>query len=77
MKAQTRENRVESKASFVEALQGARQTKERFENHSGINIDPVYGPQDLEDRDLSSQLGWPGDYPFTRGIHPTTITTDQ
>ncbi len=39
---------------------------------SGIHVKPVYGPEDLErigfsyDKDLAN----PGQYPFTRGIHP-------
>jgi methylmalonyl-CoA mutase N-terminal domain/subunit len=34
---------------------------------SGIEVEPVYGPDDLP-ADLD--LGAPGDFPFTRGIHP-------
>ena len=31
----------------------------------------VYTPADLADFDYARQLGHPGEYPFTRGIHPT------
>ena len=37
---------------------------------SGIEIEPVYGPADLEDFDPATALGDPGSYPYTRGIHP-------
>ena len=37
---------------------------------SGIPIKPVYGPDDLNGIDLSKEIGQPGEYPFTRGIHP-------
>jgi methylmalonyl-CoA mutase N-terminal domain/subunit len=37
---------------------------------SGIEIRPVYGPDDLQGWDPASQLGAPGRYPFTRGVHP-------
>jgi methylmalonyl-CoA mutase N-terminal domain/subunit len=39
---------------------------------SGIHVKPVYGPDDLERIGLSYEqdLGNPGEYPFTRGIHP-------
>ncbi len=39
---------------------------------SGIHVKPVYGPEDLERVGLSYEkdLGDPGQYPFTRGIHP-------
>src|SRR5438045_252871 len=32
---------------------------------------PLYGPADLNGFDVDRQLGKPGEYPFTRGIHPT------
>jgi methylmalonyl-CoA mutase N-terminal domain/subunit len=36
----------------------------------GIEIKPVYGPADLAGWDPARDLGEPGQYPFTRGIHP-------
>ena len=38
--------------------------------HAGIPVKPVYGPVDLEGFDAALRLGEPGQYPFTRGIHP-------
>jgi methylmalonyl-CoA mutase N-terminal domain/subunit len=38
---------------------------------SGIEIKPVYGPGDLDGFDAQVQLGEPGAYPYTRGIHPS------
>ena len=39
---------------------------------SGIRVKPVYGPKDLEEIgfDYQSDLGDPGEYPFTRSLHP-------
>jgi methylmalonyl-CoA mutase, N-terminal domain len=39
---------------------------------SGIHVKPVYGPEDLQHINFSYEkdLANPGDYPFTRGIHP-------
>ncbi len=37
---------------------------------SGIEIRPVYTAADLEGWDPASQLGEPGQYPYTRGVHP-------
>jgi methylmalonyl-CoA mutase N-terminal domain/subunit len=37
---------------------------------SGIEIDVVYDEGDIADLDLEERLGRPGEYPFTRGIHP-------
>src|ERR1044072_5573149 len=36
-----------------------------------INKKPVYTLADLNGFDVEKQLGRPGEYPFTRGIHPT------
>src|SRR5438552_2241484 len=38
--------------------------------HAGIPVKPVYGPEDLAGRDVEADVGRPGEYPFTRGIHP-------
>src|SRR5690349_19642077 len=38
---------------------------------SGIPIRPLYGPEDLSGMDLARDLAVPGEYPFTRGVHPT------
>src|SRR5215467_1474293 len=36
----------------------------------GITVKPVYGPADVAGFDYRRDLGDPGEYPFTRGIHP-------
>jgi methylmalonyl-CoA mutase N-terminal domain/subunit len=36
---------------------------------SGIEVKPVYGPEDIAGLDLEQTVGQPGEYPFTRGIH--------
>lgn len=37
---------------------------------SGISVKAVYGPEDLEKQDAVQEIGQPGEFPFTRGIHP-------
>ena len=37
--------------------------------HAGIPVKAVYGPEDLERFDPARDLGAPGEFPFTRGIH--------
>ncbi|MGD2015963.1 MAG: methylmalonyl-CoA mutase family protein, partial [Desulfobacterales bacterium] len=39
---------------------------------SGIRVKPVYTPQDLDEVgfDYDKDLGDPGQYPFTRNLHP-------
>jgi methylmalonyl-CoA mutase N-terminal domain/subunit len=38
---------------------------------SGLPIQPLYTADDLSDWDVERDLGWPGEYPFTRGVHAT------
>jgi methylmalonyl-CoA mutase N-terminal domain/subunit len=37
--------------------------------HAGIPVKPLYGPEDLAGRDAARDIGQPGEYPYTRGIH--------
>lgn len=37
---------------------------------SGIEVKPVYGPEDIQGIDFAKEIGQPGQFPFTRGIHP-------
>jgi methylmalonyl-CoA mutase, N-terminal domain len=38
---------------------------------SGIEVKPLYGPEDLEGWDPVERLGKPGEPPYTRGVYPT------
>ncbi|MDQ2871973.1 MAG: methylmalonyl-CoA mutase family protein [Candidatus Eremiobacteraeota bacterium] len=37
---------------------------------SDLPVQPIYGPADVQHLDLGRDLSWPGQYPYTRGIHP-------
>ncbi|MFP4086033.1 MAG: methylmalonyl-CoA mutase [Desulfobacteraceae bacterium] len=52
-------------------VQKRPERKKEFVNTSGIPIERVYTPVDLEDSDYLSEIGLPGEYPFTRGVQPT------
>jgi len=41
------------------------------ETSSGIPLEPLYTPAHLAGMDFERDLGWPGEYPFTRGPYPT------
>lgn len=45
--------------------------KKRFENLSSNEIQPLYTPEDLSDIDYLKDIGFPGQYPFLRGVHAT------
>ncbi len=44
--------------------------RERFETLSGLPLERIYTPADVE-TDYLADLGFPGQYPFTRGVQPT------
>ncbi|WP_423751274.1 acyl-CoA mutase large subunit family protein [Salinirarus marinus] len=45
--------------------------KGRFATVSNLEIDDLYTPDDVVDLDYESDLGFPGEEPFTRGVYPT------
>ncbi|MBC7229229.1 MAG: methylmalonyl-CoA mutase family protein [Actinobacteria bacterium] len=42
-----------------------------FTTVSGQELDPLYAPEDVEGLDYERDLGYPGLYPFTRGVQAT------
>jgi methylmalonyl-CoA mutase N-terminal domain/subunit len=43
---------------------------ELFSTISGVENEPLYSPDNVE-IDYERDLGWPGSYPFTRGVYPS------
>ncbi len=43
-------------------------------SESDLPIKEVYGPHDLSGFDPATQLGEPGEYPYTRGVYPSMYT---
>lgn len=54
--------------TLAPALKRAAERQEKFETSSGVEIDTVYTPEDLVNFDYVRDLGYPGEYPFTRGV---------
>jgi methylmalonyl-CoA mutase N-terminal domain/subunit len=52
------------------ALQEQAERQKAFRTSSGLELDRLYLPAD-PDPDYLDQLGFPGEYPFTRGVQPT------
>jgi len=42
-----------------------------FETSSGAEVDVLYAPEDLASWDYLEKVGFPGQYPYTRGVQPT------
>jgi len=60
--------RRETYESFT---RGAPERPVPFESLSGLPVEPLYTPEDLRGWSHDEKLGYPGEYPFTRGVYPT------
>src|SRR5216683_907525 len=53
------------------SLKRGKERKPAFVTSSGIEIKRAYDPDDLNGADFVNEVGFPGEYPFTRGVQPT------
>lgn len=60
---------AELKRAYEAALKKTRDLKERYETLSGIPLSPLQLPES-PDEAYAESLGFPGEYPFTRGVYP-------
>lgn len=51
-------------------LERMGERKEKFETDSGIPVKSLNTPLDLAENDYLKSIGFPGEYPFTRGVDP-------
>ena len=56
--------------TLASTLKRFPEREDKFETTSNIEVDTVYTPEDLADFDYLRDLGYPGEYPFTRGVQP-------
>ena len=57
--------------SLQKTLASMPERQRKFITTSSEPINRLYTPLDVADMDYASDLGLPGEYPFTRGVHPT------
>ncbi len=57
--------------SLKKALSSLPERNDEFITTSSEPVNRLYTPLDVADMDYAASLGLPGEYPFTRGIHPT------
>lgn len=66
---------LEAQKRWSESLEGKLkkrpERKEEFVNTSGIPIKRLYTPLDRAQEDYMTEMGFPGEYPYTRGVQPT------
>ncbi len=65
------ELKIWKETTLANALNRFPERRETFKTASEIELNRLYTPLDLEVFDYSEKLGFPGEYPFTRGVQPT------
>ncbi len=59
------------KETFDPSLDKSPQREAEFTTLSDIPVKALYSPADLEDDGYDEELGYPGEYPYTRGVQPS------
>lgn len=59
------------KESYFKTINKQPERKEKFENLSGNEIKNLYTPLDVSRLDYIKDIGFPGEYPFLRGVYPS------
>ncbi len=59
------------KCEWEEKYKQCKERDHKFTTISGIPVKPLYCPDDLPDFEYEKDLGYPGEYPFTRGVQTT------
>jgi methylmalonyl-CoA mutase, N-terminal domain len=63
------DTRKPAKDRWQEAYSKAPERDAEFSTMSGVPIKPLYTPDDVEG-DYDEKVGYPGEYPYTRGVYP-------
>ncbi|PJA99140.1 MAG: methylmalonyl-CoA mutase [Ignavibacteriales bacterium CG_4_9_14_3_um_filter_30_11] len=60
-----------NRKKYDDIVKTSKTTGMKFTTVSGEDIEGFYGPDDIENINYLSEIGFPGEYPYTRGIHHT------
>ncbi|HEY5786739.1 MAG TPA: methylmalonyl-CoA mutase family protein [Microlunatus sp.] len=63
--------RARWQAAYDAAEAAGRIRDDDFTTLSGVEVDPVYGPAEDDADPRMKRIGWPGEFPYTRGLYPT------
>ncbi len=66
-----RERRRWEQETLAAAVRSVAPRQERFQTPSGIELPALFEPSSLAGVDPARDIGFPGEYPFTRGVHPS------
>ena len=58
-------------ATYARALKRGAERQPEFETTGATSIAPLYTPESLNGWNYQEQLGYPGEFPYTRGVQPT------
>ncbi len=59
-----------AKSTYIDKVTEAKTTGMKFTSVSGEDVNYLYDPEDIENIDFENDISFPGQYPYTRGIHP-------
>ncbi len=61
-----------TKKEWLEQVYAKNQGRlKRFSTVSDMEVEPLYTPEDLSPASYEERLGYPGEYPYTRGVYPS------
>jgi methylmalonyl-CoA mutase N-terminal domain/subunit len=66
-----KEKKQWEKATVEKSLSRLQERKSKFLTSSDIPIKRIYTPIEVRNLDYIKDLGFPGEYPYTRGVYPT------
>ncbi|WP_130808073.1 acyl-CoA mutase large subunit family protein [Senegalia massiliensis] len=58
-------------STLNKALSRFPERKEEFKSGSGLEVERLYTPLDIDELNYNEDLGFPGQFPYTRGVQPT------
>src|SRR3989440_12388148 len=62
---------MEGRERWQQRYDAARKRDADFTTLSGLEVEPVYGPPEGAADPRVERIGWPGEFPFTRGLYST------
>ncbi len=69
MSDNTEPKKSTSKSEWMEEASKSKTTGMKFTSLSGKELDVCYTPEDIKETNYYNEIGYPGEYPYTRGIH--------
>src|SRR6059036_2902183 len=58
-------------STYAKSVAKAPERDYPFDTSDGALVEPLYAPEDMDGWDYLSQLSFPGEFPYTRGVQPT------